>query len=48
MKRCKYCGAVLVEGRCPNSTCFDCVKPVEQVKVKKSTAKKAKTEKANE
>lgn len=42
MKRCKYCGAVLTENGCPNSTCIAYIKSdVTQVTPKKRKTKKA-------
>lgn len=42
MKRCKYCGAILTENGCPNSTCIAYIKSdVTQVTSKKRKTKKA-------
>lgn len=42
MKRCKYCSAVLIDGKCPNETCI----AFERVEVEH--AKKKRTVKAKE
>lgn len=41
MKRCKFCGAILTENGCPNSTCIAYIKSdVTQVTSKKRKTKK--------
>lgn len=48
MKRCKYCGAILTENGCPNSTCIAYPKTgVTQVTPKKRKTKKADVDNAD-
>lgn len=40
MKRCKYCAAVLVDGKCPNETCIAFERAEAKPAEKKRAAKK--------
>lgn len=47
MKRCKYCAAVLVDGKCPNETCI-AYEPIKEEPAKKKKAAKEKEVTADE